>query len=603
MRRLLNRLLLPLCLAGFLPVIAAQEFLDPRIAFQPAVRALDDRTLEVRFTIAPDYYLYRDRFRFTADMAQLGVAEIPAGKEKVDASFGKVEVFYDAVAIRLPVERTMRAPMRFDLSVTSQGCAEAGLCYLPQTQLLSAELPAELPAKNVLPAPEAAPAETTAESDASGFFANVLGEAGFWGKLALFFVAGLGLSLTPCVFPMLPILSGIIVGHAKPEKAETLSKRRAFALSLFYVLGMAFTYAVAGVAAGLSGSLFSNALQNVWALSAFAGIFVLLAGSMFGFYTLQLPVRLQSALAARSRRLQGGHFFAVFLMGALSALIVGPCVAAPLAGILIYIGQSGDALLGGAALFVMALGMGIPLLFIGASAGAWLPRAGAWMEAVKQGFGFSLLFLAVWLVTPVAPMAAVMLAYASLALVAAIRLRALDPLPPEAKGGLRFFKALGVLLLLWSAALFIGVLAGSRDPLQPLAILRSSAAAAQETALPFERVKTLKELETRLQNAGQPALLDFYADWCVACKEMERFTFSDAQVQSLMRKFIRLQADVTANNAEDKALLQRFNLYGPPGILFFDATGAEIAGVRVTGFQAAEPFAQNLQRALTTAAP
>ncbi|MDR3159383.1 MAG: protein-disulfide reductase DsbD [Zoogloeaceae bacterium] len=602
MRRLLNRLL-PLVFLGLaaLPSTApAQEFLDPLIAFKPAVRALDDRTLEVRFTILPGYYLYRDRFRFAADMARLGAAQIPAGKEKTDESFGKVEVFYDVVAIRLPVERTMRAPMRFELSVTSQGCADAGLCYLPQTQTLTAELPAEgeLPA-----AGDVARTESAADSDASGFFAGILGEAGFWGKLALFFAAGLGLSLTPCVFPMLPILSGIIVGHAQQGKVETLRKRRAFALSLSYVLGMACTYAAAGVAGGLSGSLFSAALQNVWALSAFAGIFALLAGSMFGFYTLQLPARLQSALAARARRLRGGHFFAVFLMGALSALIVGPCVAAPLAGVLIYIGQSGDALLGGITLFVMALGMGTPLLIIGTSAGAWLPRAGAWMEAVKQGFGFLLLFFAIWLVTPVAPPAAVMLAYAALSLVAAMRLRALDPLPRQAGGGLRCFKALGVLLLLWGAALFIGTLAGSRDPLQPLAVLRSSAFAAPDRAPPFERVHTLSELETRLQTAGQPVLLDFYADWCIACKEMEGDTFQDANVRRLMQEFIRLRVDVTANSAEDKALLQRFNLYGPPGILFFDATGAEIPGLRVAGFQAAEIFAQNLQRALAAGTP
>ncbi|MDR0736875.1 MAG: protein-disulfide reductase DsbD [Zoogloeaceae bacterium] len=601
MRLLLKRFLPLLFLAcAALPSVAlAQEFLDPLVAFKPAVRALDDRTLEVRFAILPGYYLYRDRFRFAADMARLGAAEIPAGKEKLDESFGRVEVFRDTVAIRLPVERTMRAPMRFDLSVTSQGCADAGLCYLPQTQTLSAELPAE----GDFPAPEAARMETAAENNDTSF-AAVLGEAGFWGKLAFFFIAGLGLSLTPCVFPMLPILSGIIVGHAQREKAETLNKRRAFALSSSYVFGMAIVYAVAGVASGLSGSLLAAALQNAWVLSAFAGILVLLAGSMFGFYTLQVPVRLQSLLAARARRLRGGHFFAVFLMGALSALIVGPCVAAPLAGVLIYIGQSGDALLGGVVLFVMALGMGTPLLIVGTSAGAWLPRVGAWMEAIKQGFGFLLMFFAVWLVTPVAPPAAAMLAYAVLSLVAAMRLRVLDTLPPEAKGVLRFFKAMGMLLLLWGAALFIGTLAGSRDPLQPLAILRASASAApEERALPFERVRTLGELETRLQTAGQPVLLDFYADWCVACKEMERFTFRDANVQSLMREFIRLQVDVTANSAEDKALLQRFQLYGPPGILFFDATGTEIHGLRVVGFQAAEPFAQNLRRALAAGTP
>jgi thiol:disulfide interchange protein DsbD len=618
MSRLLNflRVLLPLCgaLLFFAPVVKSTEFLDPAVAFQPAARALDDRTLEVRFVIAPGYYLYRDRFRFAADNVTLGAPQLPPGKEKDDESFGKVAVFYNNVAIRLPVERNASGPLRFTLQVTSQGCAESGLCYLPQTQDLAVEVPAEGAAPVALTtdtgsganggAGDASAGQGGAQGggqDESGFFAATLGQAGFWGKLSLFFLAGLGLAFTPCVFPMLPILSSLIVGHADHDKRETVSKRRAFLLSLFYVLGMSLAYAAAGVAAGFSGSLLSNALQNAWVLSTFAGLFVLLAFAMFGFYTLQMPAFLQSALAARSHRLRGGHFFAVFVMGALSALIVGPCVAAPLAGALIYIGTTGDAILGGAALFVMALGMGAPLLAVGVSAGALLPRAGAWMEHVKKGFGVLLLATAVWLVSPVVPALAVMLAYASILLVAAIYLRALDSLPHEAGGWRRFWKGVGVVMLIWGAALFVGALAGGRDPLQPLAILHADGGNGGAVAAPlaFERVADLAALDARLQSVSttnRPVMLDFYADWCVSCKEMARFTFSDPDVRAQLEGFIRLQADVTANSDADKALLQRFGLYGPPGIIFFTAKGQEIPKLRVVGFLDAPRFGTLLRQ-------
>ncbi|MDR2638023.1 MAG: protein-disulfide reductase DsbD [Zoogloeaceae bacterium] len=572
---------------SLLPALSVgKDFLDPSLAFQPSLRALDDRTLEVRFAIAPEYYLYRERFRFTAENVTLGEASFPQGKRKIDDTFGEVEVYYDEVAIVLPVERNSSGVMLFPLSIVSQGCAESGLCYLPQTHRLTAELPPE----------GSAPPRLADEPplDESGFFAERLGKPGFWGKLFFFFAAGLGLALTPCVFPMLPILSGIIVGQG-----ETVTRGRAFFLSLFYVLGMAIAYAAAGVAAGLSGTLLSNLLQTPWVLFSFAALFVLLACAMFGLYTLQLPVVLQNCLAGHSRRRKGGHFLAVFLMGVLSALIVGPCVAAPLAGALLYIGKSGDALLGGAALFVMALGMGVPLLAIGLSAGALLPRAGAWMNEVKKGFGVLLLATAVWIVSPVVAGEAVMLAYALILIVGAVALRALDPLPPEAGGAARFWKGIGIVFLLWGAALFVGALSGSRDPLQPLAGLRAGNASPATEALPFERVGNLAELEARLREAaaaGQPALLDFYADWCVSCKEMERFTFADPAVRSRLQSFVRLRADVTAGTSDDRALLQRFKLYGPPGILFFDRKGEEIPDIRVVGFQNAAAFLQVLAR-------
>lgn len=571
-----------LLLAFLTSLVHAQEFLDPAVAFKPTARAIDGQTVEISFEIAKGYYLYRDKFRFSieAEGATAGNPVLPKGKEKNDENFGKVEVYYKSAVVRLPVERSVSGALPIKLNVTSQGCADAGVCYPPQTQALNL----------TLPDPGSAPATIAAvDGDESGTIAATLKNAGFLANLAFFFLAGLGLSLTPCVFPMIPILSGIIAGQG-----HRISRSRGFALSLAYVLGMAVTYSAVGIAAGLTGTLLSTALQNPWVLGGFATVFVILSFSMFGFYELQLPTALQSKLSEESGHLQGGRGIGVFIMGALSALIVGPCVAAPLAGALLYIGQTGDAVLGGMALFLMALGMGVPLLIVGLSAGTLLPKAGAWMEAVKKSFGVLLLATAVWLVSPVIPAVAQMLAWAALLIIPAIFLHALDPLPPHAKGWHRFWKGIGIVMLLTGAALLIGALAGNRDPLQPLAGLRGQALAAESPKLAFEKVSSVSELEQAVRAAGKPVMLDFYADWCVSCKEMERFTFADPAVQSKLAGFKLLKADVTANTADDKALLARFGLFGPPGILFFDATGKEIKTIRVVGFQDTTAFLQSL---------
>ena len=577
--------LLFLVFSVFFSLAHAEEFLDPAVAFKPSVKALDGQTIEVSYEIAKGYYLYRDKFRFAVDgdTATLGTPSFPKGKEHNDENFGKVEVYYKSVTTRVPVERMSSGPLPLKIKVTSQGCADAGVCYPPQTQVLGVKLPdpASTPAASTLPA----------EGDESGRIAATLKNAGFWTSLAFFFIAGLGLSLTPCVFPMIPILSGIIAGQGHKN-----SHARGFVLSLTYVLGMAITYAAAGVAAGMTGTLLSAALQNPWVLGSFALIFVVLSFSMFGFYELQLPTALQSKLSEESGHLQGGRGVGVFLMGALSALIVGPCVAAPLAGALLYIGQTGDAVFGGVALFVMAIGMGAPLIAVGIAGGSLLPKTGAWMEGVKKAFGVLLLATAVWLVSPVMPTVVSMLAWAGLLIIPAIYLHALDPLPPHAKGWLRFWKGIGIVMLLTGAALLIGALAGNRDPLQPLAGLRGQAVAAEEKRLPFERVKSVTELETRINTAGRPVMLDFYADWCVSCKEMERLTFSDPAVQAKLAGFTLLQADVTANTDDDKALLAKFKLFGPPGIIFYDAKGQEISAVRIVGFQDAVLFQKSLEQ-------
>jgi thiol:disulfide interchange protein DsbD len=580
--------LLFLVLPFFLSLAHAEEFLDPAVAFKPSVKALDGQTLEISYEIAKGYYLYRDKFRFRVDgeTVTLGTPTFPKGKEHDDENFGKVEVYYKSVAIRVPVERMSSGPLPLKLNVTSQGCADAGVCYPPQTQPLSVELPDPASAPTAAAAP--------ADGDESGRIAATLKNAGFWTSLAFFFIAGLGLSLTPCVFPMIPILSGIIAGQGHKN-----SHARGFALSMAYVLGMAVTYAAAGVAAGLSGTLLSAALQNPWVLGSFALVFVILSFSMFGFYELQLPTALQSKLSEESGHLQGGRGIGVFLMGALSALIVGPCVAAPLAGALLYIGQTGDAVFGGAALFVMALGMGAPLIAVGVAGGSLLPKTGPWMEGVKKAFGVLLLATAVWLVAPVVPPVASMLAWAALLIIPAIYLHALDPLPPHAKGWHRFWKGIGIVMLLTGAALLIGALAGGRDPLQPLAGLRGQAVAAEEKRLPFERVTSVADLEARIRTAGKPVMLDFYADWCVSCKEMERFTFADPAVQAKLAGFMLLQADVTANSDDDKALLAKFKLFGPPGIIFYDAKGQENKAVRIVGFQDPAQFMKTLQQTAT----
>ena len=573
---------------------AVPELLEPEKAFRFSARLKDARTIEVGYQIAPGYYLYRERFRFSLapEGVKAGAPQLPAGKTYRDDFFGEMEIYRGSVTVALPFEADAAIPA-ITLTAVSQGCADVGVCYVPQEQMARLDLAAAGGA-----ATDASLGQlfglgqgATGADDTS--VARVF-KGGFWLVVASFFGFGLLLSFTPCVLPMVPILSGIIVGSK-----GSVTKTKGLALATVFVLGMAITYATAGVAAGLSGAMLSAALQSPWVVGAFAAVFVALAASMFGFYELQLPVALQSRLADASNRFRGGQAAGVFSMGVLSALILGPCVAAPLAGALLYISQSRDVVLGGSALFAMALGMGVPLLAVGASAGALLPKAGPWMNAVNRFFGALLLGMAIYLISPFLPVSVQMFLWAALLIVTAIYLRAIDPLPADAHGFQRFSKGIGVIALIAGFAYLVGAFSGGRDILQPLSGLRSAASEGSRSKTPFQRVNNLAELDARIQAAaGKTVMLDFYADWCVSCKEMERFTFSDERVKTRFRDMVLLQADVTANNAEHAALLKRFRLFGPPGIVFFDRGGREIQGLRVIGFQSADRFVAVLDQAV-----
>jgi thiol:disulfide interchange protein DsbD len=569
-------ILLALCL---IPLwAAAQDLLEPEKAFGFSARVLDDQTIEVYFAIANGYYLYKERFKFAAEdnpSIKLGAPELPRGIPHKDEFFGSTETYRKAVAIRIPVEGSGR----FQLKVTSQGCADQGVCYVPMDSVAALDVSAGAAATPRL-------SIFASDTDIARLF-----EGNVVLVLASFLAFGILLAFTPCVLPMIPILSSIIAGEGR-----ALNKMHALALSGAYVLGMALAYAVAGVAAGFSGSLLAAALQNAWVLGAFALVFVALAFSMFGFYDLQLPGFIHQRLHGAHATLRGGRVASVAAMGVLSAVIVSPCVAAPLAGALLYISQTRDVLLGGSALFVMALGMGIPLMVVGVSEGALLPKAGPWMEGVRRFFGVLLLAVALYIASPVLPVIVQMFGWAALFIGSGVFLRALDALPAQASGWWRLWKGAGVISLVIGVAMLVGALAGSRDPLRPLAGVLGEVQ-PELPATPFVRVASLADLEEKVKAAGKPAMLDFYADWCVSCKEMERFTFADARVRREMEGMLLVQADVTQNTEADQALLKRFSLFGPPGIIFFDAQGREIAGLRVIGYQNPERFLKTLATA------
>ncbi len=602
--------------AGF---ARADEFLDPEQAFKLQVRALDECTLEVVYEIAPGYYMYREQFKAEANEGVLGAPELPQGKVKFDETFQKeLEVYREQLRVRVPVNQ---AKEQFQLTITGQGCADKGLCYPPMTASYQVRL-ASTPSASLIQrvdaeassvfglggqgggsktelqsaAPDTNSVDATTES---GRLDAALQSGRFWTVVGVFFVAGLLLSLTPCVLPMLPILSSIIVGESAGAKP---SRSRGFLLALSYSLGMALVYTALGVAAGLAGEGLAAALQKPWVLTLFALALVAFALSMFGAYEISLPHSMSGGLSQASQRLPAGHLAGVFVMGGLSALIVSPCVAAPLAGALVYLSQTRDVVLGGAALFALAGGMSVPLLLLGLSAGSLLPRAGAWMDGVKHLFGMLLLAVALWTLQPVLPAALAQLLWGALLIGIAAMLGLFQA--PHAVHRPRTWlrKTAALVSVIFGVLQILGAASGGTDPFKPLAgLVRAGVGSAQATGasdgLAFKRVSTVAELDAALASAGRPVMLDFYADWCVSCKEMERFTFTDARVQERLSGALLLKADVTANSPADRELLKRFNLFGPPGMIFFDATGQELKDVRVIGFQNADRFLSSLNAA------
>ncbi len=603
------RQLLSLCLrllaaallvTGSQAVRAEEDFLDPEVAFKLSARALDERNVEVTYTIAPGYYLYREQFRFAANGATLGTPALPAGKTKFDETFQKsVETYRDVLRIAIPVQQ---ASAKFQLLVTNQGCADKGLCYPPQQRGLEVRLGGFggdgwvrlLTAGESLGAarPLEAQASAALAPDDAGGLDGALRGGKLWPVLGVFFVAGLLLSLTPCVLPMLPILSSIIVG----QDAQ-VSRGRGLALAASYSLGMALVYTALGIAAGLAGEGLAAALQKPWVLVLFALGLIALSLSMFGVYELQLPPALTGRLSSASQRLPAGRVAGVFAMGGVSALIVSPCVAAPLAGALVYLSQTRDVRLGGSALFALAAGMSAPLLLIGASAGALLPRTGGWMTEIKHFFGLLLLGVALWTVQSVLPAGLALALWGALAIGAAVMLVSHGQRAGHRGGWTRSLWRRVVAAVLAACGLLqlVGAASGGSDPLQPLAHLRAAAGGEAALAPMFKPVRSVAELDAALRSAGRPVMLDFYADWCVSCKEMERFTFIDPTVRSKLGGALLLKADVTGNTADDRALLKRFHLFGPPGTIFFDAQGREVAAARIVGFQDSERFLKTLK--------
>ncbi len=572
-------------ISGLKPKLFEDELLPAEQAFRFFANVKDAQTLHVEWIIADGYYLYRDKINFELDDTagtRLGPYQIPHGERYHDEEFGQVEIFHRELAFDVPLQRRDKASHALRLTAGYQGCAERGVCYPPMRSTVELSLPAAPNLETVQERPQS-------EQDR---LVDSLARDTLALTLLSFFGFGLLLSFTPCVFPMIPILSGIIVGHGKE-----MTTRKAFLLSFSYVLASALTYTVFGVLAALFGSNLQAVFQQPWVIALFSGIFVLLSLSMFGFYNLEMPKSLQSRLHHSSDKHRDGSYFGAFVMGSLSSLIVGPCVAAPLAAALVYIGQTGDVWLGGSALFVLGMGMGTPLLLIGASAGKLLPKAGAWLNSTKAVFGVIMLAVAVWMLDRILPASISMLLWAALLIVPAIYLNAIDPLPQEASNWRRLWKGLGLIMLVYGVLLLIGVSAGNRNPLQPLKGLAAGGAAPADHGLRFTRVKTLAELDRQIDQAGssgRPVMLDFYADWCISCKEMEAYTFSDPDIQRQLADFVLLQADVTDNNDDDQALLQRFNLIGPPGIIFFGTDRREIAHARVIGYQDVETFGRTL---------
>ncbi len=584
-----------------------KSFLPAEEAFIPSIEATDSDTVVVTFVIQDGYYLYKDKFKFSSanEAVSIEKVDLPKGDVKDDPLFGKVEVYHDEVVIPIKLSRSTAEAQDLEIKAAYQGCAEDGICYPPLTNLLPVSLVAAAttsPAKPDNPfnsdqLEQAAKSDSEPALSESDSIAATLANKSLLLNLLAFFGFGLALSLTPCVYPMIPILSGILVGQGVKTTA-----RKSFMLSLAYVLGMAVTYAIVGVIAGKFGQNLQAVFQNPWIIVTFASVFVLLALSMFGFYDIQMPSAIQTRLTNISHSQERGTLLGAAIMGILSAIIVGPCVAAPLAGALIYIGQTGDGLLGGLALFIMGLGMGVPLLLIGASAGSLLPRAGVWMNTIKHIFGVMMLAVAIWLLGRILPVSMSMFLWGLLLIGSAVYMGAFDTLTDVSTGWQRLWKASGIAMVIYGALLIIGASSGSNDVFQPLKNLTvAKSGEPQKDGLEFTQIKGVTGLEATLKLArsqNKPVMLDFYADWCIECKRMDKTTFADPQVLQRLKNAILVQADVTPNDKNDQGLLKSLDLLGPPAILFFNPDGTEKRNYRITGYADPVAFAEHVKKAI-----
>ena len=570
-----------------------RDFLPPDQAFVLIEKTAADGALALAWDIQPGYYLYRDKMKVAVITPGLTLGELrlPEGEIKQDAEFGAVKIFKHQLEVSVPVTARPPGADVLEAEVRYQGCAEDGICYPPikkRVAFSNAGFSASLAAgAGTVPG-------AGGELSAADRIASELGHRSLAVTLLSFLVLGLLLAFTPCVLPMVPILSGIIVGQQQPVSAF-----RGFLLSSVYVVAMALTYALAGVVAGLLGHNLQAAFQKPPVLIAFSLLFVALSFSMFGFYELQLPAALQTRLDRVSRTQRGGSYLGVGVMGALSALIVGPCVAPPLAGALAIISQSGSAVVGGSALFALGIGMGLPLIALGTSAGGVLPRVGAWMENIKRVFGVVFLGVAILFMSRILPGPVTLALWAGVLIGSAVYLGALDRPHERTSGWRRFNQSLGLASLVYGVILVIGAAAGGEDPLLPLAPLVGARATAQPSTanafMPVTSLATVQQAVASARSAGQLVMLDFYADWCIECKHLEKQTFAHADVAARLAGLKLLRADVTAGSAEDHALLKHYGLFGPPAVLFF-VHGEELRGNRITGFVTAEEFNEHLDR-------
>jgi thioredoxin:protein disulfide reductase len=568
---------------------SGDDFVAPDVAFQVTAQATAPDRIEVDFRVLKGYYLYRDKMKFQAPGATeagLGKPAMPEGETKTDEYFGEQVVYHQDVNVKVPVTRAARESFTLPIKVSYQGCADAGLCYPPITKTFDVRMP-EATAAGALAGAIGSSGGGEGEyvSEQAGL-ARLITSGNVLLMMGAFFISGLLLAFTPCVLPMVPIVSGIIAGQG-----AGLTRMRGFTLSLAYVLGMALTYTAAGVAFAAAGQQAQTLFQQPWIIVLFALLFVAMSLSMFGLYTVQMPNFLQTRLSEMSNRQRGGNFAGVAVMGALSALIVTTCVGPALVAALTVIGQTGQMARGGLALFSMAIGMGTPLLVVGASAGQLLPRAGAWMDTVKQVFGALMLAVAVWMLSRIVPENVTMMLWAVPLIALTIVLRRATT---KTLSGKLVLRTIGNIAAVYALFLIFGGVRGGTDPLRPLQVAQAV------EHLPFERIKSLADLDARVAAAkaeGRPVMLDFYADWCVSCKEMEKYTFPTPEVRGALGNAVLLQADVTANDENDQALLKHFGIFGPPTIAFYGPDGVERENFRVVGFMKAAQFAPLAQQA------